>query len=511
MKSWTGITSGVGGLCAAGVLLAACGGGSSSGNDNGQASDDSGSVAVLITDAPTEVYDEIWVNFTRISLLSQDDSEEAEPVVLFDDVDGEALDLLQLRDHAELFTVQEDVPVGDYEKVRMEVSGVELVDLDTGSETRVNARLPGDHLDLVPRAPLEVSEDNVLYLELDIDAEESLLVVEAGGDMVFRPVAFVSAYEEGGSGSEDGGVDDGLAEDGAATDDEPLISVRGQVRDAGDDAMLICPSEAASASACVRTSLEGEVPVFDGHGEPVDRIVAGDSLIAKGLLQRDDGGRRTLEPFSIALGTRPMLGTRGGTADSEMDADREFVTRSGREIRLLDSAPVVNRQGERLDTDAIVPGQPLTSFGIVSGEPMLATLVVLGGDVSGEGGDGEEGDRPSMLRGELVAVDSDNTLQVEANGSTEHLRLIEEGRLVIAGQGQVASGAVADLDEYERVRINARGTHGDSYFEAEQIVALPLNRDDDASSNGRPGHAGPPEGGGPPDHAGPPSGVGAPE
>ena len=508
MSNWTRITSGIGALFAAGLLLAGCGG-SSSDSGNVQASGDGGSVAVLITDAPTEVYDEIWVTFTRISLLPREDSEDAEAVVLFEDADGETLDLLQLRDHAELFTVQEDVPVGDYEKVRMEVAGVELVDLDTDPETRVSARLPSDRLDLVPRAPLAVSEDNTLYLELDIDADESLLVVEAGGDTVFRPVVFVTAYEEGNGDSENGDVDNGLAEDAEATDDTPLISVSGQVREADGDLLLICPSDRASASACVRTSLAGDVPVFDRTGEPAGQVDAGDALIAMGLLRRDADGRRTLEPFSITLGTRPTLGTRGGTADSAVDADGEFVTRSGREIRLLDAAPVVSRQGERLGADAIVPGQALTAFGIVSGEPMLATLVVLSDDAleDDDAGSGE-GSGQTVLRGELVAVDTDNTLQVEVNGTTEHIRLIADGRLVVAGQGRVASGAVADLEEYERVRINARGAYGDSYFEAEQIVAHPLNRDDDASSNGRPDHAGPPEGVGPPDHAGPPDGAG---
>ncbi|MGM0552338.1 MAG: DUF4382 domain-containing protein [Pseudomonadota bacterium] len=509
MNNWTRLTSGIGALFAAGLLLAGCGGSSGSGGDTGsvQASGDSGSVAVLITDAPTDVYDEIRVTFTRISLLPREDSDDAEAVVLFEDADGETLDLLQLRDHAELFTVQEDVPVGDYEKVRMEVSGVELVDLDTDPETRVSARLPGDRLDLVPRAPLAVSDDNTLYLELDVDADESLLVIEADGDTVFRPVVFVTAYEEGNDDSENDGVDDGLAEDEEATDDTPLISVGGQVRDADGDMLLICPSDRASTSACVRTSLEGDVPVFDRTGEPAGQVDSGDALIAMGLLRRDADGHRTLEPLSITLGSRPTLGTRGGTADSAVDEERGFVTRSGREIRLQEAAPVVSPQGERLDSDAIAPGQPLTAFGIVSGEPMRATLVVLGSDALEDDASGEGAGR-SVLRGELVAVDTDNTLQVEVNGTTEQIRLVEDGRVVIAGQGRVASGAVADLGEYERVRINARGAYGDSYFEAEQIVAHPLNRDDDASSNGRPDDAGAPEGVGPPDHAGPPDGGG---
>lgn len=505
MNTFTRITSGLGALFVAGLLLAGCGG--SSGGDAGgvQASGESGTVAVLITDAPTDVYDEIWVTFTRISLLPRDDSEDAEALVLFEDADGETLDLLQLRDHAELFTVQEDVAVGEYEKVRLEVSEVELVDLDTDGETRVDARLPSDRLDLVPRAPLEVSEDNVLYLELDIDADESLLVVEADGDTVFRPVVFVTAYEEGNGDTENSGVDDGLADD-EATDAAPLISVSGQVRDADGDALLICPAAQASANACVRTSLQGDVPVFDSSGEPAGQVEDGEAVIAMGLLRRDADGRRTLEPFSITLGTRPTLGTRGGTADSE----GEFVTRSGREIRLLEGAPVVSHQGERLGADAIVSGQPLTAFGIVSGEPMLATLVVLSDDALDDDNASGEGNGQTVLRGELVAVDTGNTLQVEVNGTTEHVRLDEGGRLIIAGQGRVAAGALADLDDYDRVRINARGSHGESYFEAEQIVAHPLNRDDDASGNGRPDHAGPPDGVGPPDHAGPPGEAGPP-
>lgn len=496
---------GPGALLAALSLAAGCGGGgggSSSGTGDVSTQSD-GTVAVLVTDAPTDVYDQILVTITRISLLPGEDSGADEAVVLYEDAEGETLDLLQLSDHAELFAVQEEVAVGDYAKVRLEVSGVELVDEDTTPETRVAAKLPSGWIDLLPREPLEVSEDQTLYLELDIDAAESVLVVETGsGTTVFRPVVFVATYEEGEEATTDG--DDGTGTEQAAEDAPPLISVSGLVRIGDEDEVRICPSGNASLNACVRPPLD-EVPVFDSTGALVDAasVEAGDRAIAQGPLERDDDGRRVLDTLSLALGTRPTLGTRGGAAAGPVDAEGLLTTRSGRTIRLHEQTPVVDPHGTPQDRAGIDDGQPLTVFGIVSEEPIAATLLVLGDGhgeegAEGEGAGGEPAAPQEVLRGELVSVDTADTLQMDVDGVTEPVRLVENGTLVVSGEGRMEETDLAALDGYDRVRLIARGVAGTSYFEAERIVAVTLGRDDQVQDDGPPDHAGPPGGSGPP-------------
>ncbi len=185
-------------LSSAVLLLLGCDGGS----DRDTASDGAdatatGSVAILLTDAPTDAFDRVDVTLTRIELLG-DDSGNA---VLFE---GErTLDLLALRDNADLFSLA-DVPAGEYEKIRLTVTQVALVRLDDQGNVieTITPRLPGNgRIDLDPRESFHVQEGQTLMLEIDIDAARSIQVAQAGNEeYLFRPVVFVRVL--GGSTSE---------------------------------------------------------------------------------------------------------------------------------------------------------------------------------------------------------------------------------------------------------------------------------------------------------------------
>ena len=484
------------------LVLGGCGGGSGTGASTTAGT---GNVAILITDDPTQVYTEIHVTITRISLIPSEDAAGSQPWVLFEG--DETLDLLQLRDYADLFTVAEGVPVQDYEKVRLTISRVVLIDSLEDPPLELEARLPSGKIDLVPDGPLAVTEDSTLYLEIDIDAQNSVLIVEAGtGELIFRPVAFVRTYEEGASD-----LDNGVA----ATDEDeiesadggPLISVSGLLRTDPSDRLLVCPSAQAAQMACVRLRLEDDSAVFDATGAAVDTeaLVLGARLIAMGILARDpDDGRRVLDVLSAVLGTRPTIGTRGGTAAGAVDEDGLFVLRDGRSVALTSETPVVNSGGTRLGPEAITDGQGMTIMGIVGADPLAATLVVLRGDPNGaedEGQgellDGEAGAPVTVLKGELVSVEEGGVLQLEVDGTTRWVRLADDGMLVISGRGSVGSGTLEQLADLSRARIIAHGSEGESYFEARQIVAITLGRDDMVVDGG-------PDRGGPPVHAGPP-------
>ncbi|WP_435104180.1 DUF4382 domain-containing protein [Arhodomonas sp. AD133] len=538
-----------------GLSLAACGGGGGS-DDNDNSADGgstetastTGNVAVLMTDAPTDTYEQINLTVTGITLLPDEDATDVEPVTLFE---GErTVDLLQLRDYTELFSLAEEVPVADYEKVRLAASRVELVDTDTDPVTQVGAELPSGKVDLVPEDGLQVTADRTLYLELDVDAANSLLVTQAGADTVlFRPVVMVETFEEDEAGDDsDADTDDSTSPtepgDDASTpdseeDDAPLLSITGELRSVTDEHLLVCPSAQAAAPACVRVALDDEATVFDTTGAAIDAttLVAGDSLVAMGLLERDpEDGRRELDTLSITLGTRPTVGTRGGVATASVDAEGNFTLEGGgdgRAVTLAPETPIVDEDGDVLDRDAITAGKGMTVKGIVDTSPLRATLVIVRGDDDDADGDADDGtddddatdngDDATTVKGELVSVDTADTLQLSVDGESRAVRLATDGKLVVSGRGLVDSGDLGVLADMTRVHLIVHGEPGTSYFEADKIVAIALDRgdevideeeddaasddtdddsDDDEEDGGRPDGAGPPDDAGPPDSEG---------
>ncbi len=456
------------------LVVAGCNGGG--GSSDAVVAGNTGNVAILLTDAPTDIYEEIHVTITAITLLPADEDPDLAPVVLFEG--EETIDLLQLQDHAELFEVAGGVPIGNYEKVRLAISLVELVDTDTTPATRREAMLPSDHIDLLTRDALSVSDGNTLYLELDVDTEQSILIVETGsGRLIFRPVVFVTAYEEGEAGA---GDDD--------ADDSPLLSVRGLVREIGED-LAVCPSAQANERACVRLVFGDASAIFDANGDPVgmDVLTAGAELVAMGLLiNRRAAGGRVLEVLGLLLGTRPTAGVRGGEADSEVDAAGAFTLSNGRTVALDETTPVVEGDGTVVGPAAIQPGQPLTVFGLVQEDPIAAALVILREDDDDDDDDGagdDDGGSQVTLRGELISVDTADTLQMSVDGVAEPVRLLEDGELIISASDTVEEGDLEDLAGLSRVRIVARGSEGESYFEATRIVAIVLNESDDVVSD----------------------------
>ena len=471
------------------LMLVGCGGAGS-----GRAT---GNVAIMMTDAPTEDYEQILLTITAITLLPDEESDAGE--IRFFDGD-EVIDLLQLRNHAELFSVAEGVPVNEYAVVRLYVEQVELIDTRTTPETRDIAQLPSGKLDLIARGPLTVSEGLTLYLEIDIDAANSLVVIEDGsGELLFRPVAFLAGFtEEGEAGKDDIGQVIGEGDDSA-----PMLTVQGRLR--GQDTQerpLLCPSSAAAQSACVPLMVAETSAFYNAEGELIDPagLEQGTPILAMGLLQRDDSdGRRVLDVLSAVVGERPMVGTRGGNMGSAQ-GDGMYRLTDGRQFVLLEQAPVVSQYGERLDSEALAGASGLTLMGVVGTSPMQAALVVVGGDA-----EGDDNGASQVLHGDLISVDSADTLQMAVDEHVQWVRLAEGGRLVISGNGRVGEGDLLALPDDRLVRLNVVGQMGTEYFEARQIIAITMGPSERLVSGGRPEHAGRPDGVGRPDHAGSPT------
>lgn len=154
-----------------------------------------GRVSLLITDAPSPVFDQINITLESVSFLS--DGDNANEVVIFDE--SKVINLLALQNYSDLL-VTTSVPAGSYSKIRLQVSKVELVKLDPvdGSVLSTEiAKLPSGKIDLNPQESFVVTGGGYLMIELDMDANKSIHVVATGNDKyIFRPVIFVNILGE---------------------------------------------------------------------------------------------------------------------------------------------------------------------------------------------------------------------------------------------------------------------------------------------------------------------------
>jgi len=174
------------------TMLAITGCGGSSGGGSAQ----TGQVSVVFTDGPTDEYEQILITLTRMTLIGAGGQ-----VVIYDG-GPITFDLLQLRDRAD-FAFSQRVTVGEYNKIRLEVAEVTLVDLgDVADPTDdvevVLDKLPANgKIDLNPRGPISILADRATVVELDMDARRSFQVVNTGnGGLRLRPVIFVNVYDD---------------------------------------------------------------------------------------------------------------------------------------------------------------------------------------------------------------------------------------------------------------------------------------------------------------------------
>ncbi|MCG7918013.1 MAG: DUF4382 domain-containing protein, partial [Candidatus Thiodiazotropha taylori] len=238
--------------------LISCGGGGSS--DSSATSDDTnssttqstGTVGILLTDKPADpdIFLSINATIEQVELLGPDGEES---VVLYADA-PQTVDLLRLRNESIPFTFRDDVPVGRYCKIRLTLSDLELVLVDdtpddlTDNET-YHPNLPGNgNLDLLVRGCFTVDEGNVITVQVDMDAGNSIHIVENNRGYNFRPVVFVDVLEEGF--------------------ESKLVRLRGEIGEVmpEENALLLCdalPVQESNNMECVEVRLGDDSAFFD--------------------------------------------------------------------------------------------------------------------------------------------------------------------------------------------------------------------------------------------------------
>jgi len=184
-------------LAVAIVSLISCGGGggSSGSSSTGGTSTGggTGTVAMLLSDGPADEYGHLWITITEVSLIPADS--KAGPVVIFSSPAGLRVDLLALQKEDYLLTIRNNVPAGQYNKIRL---GVAKIEPEGGPCADMTVKLPSGRIDLNPREPFQVTGGGTLAIRLDIDANKSINLHQAGnsGKCIFRPVVFVDIHEE---------------------------------------------------------------------------------------------------------------------------------------------------------------------------------------------------------------------------------------------------------------------------------------------------------------------------
>ena len=365
------------------ALLSACGGGGSGGGS--VSSGGNGSVAVLVTDGPVDPDDfsHIFVTFSAITLIGPDGQVE-----IFDG--EETLDLRELEDASTLVTLGRDVPAGHYEKIRLDVSEIELVPADGGPS--IFPKLP-PKIDLNPRGSFVVEPGELLLVQIDMDAGKSIHVVETGhGGFRFRPVIFVDIL----NGAHDG----------------KLVLLRGVVDEVGDDSLLLCETHPVSKPLgatrsterrhdddddddqgedegeddddhgedddhCAEVAVDADTSLFDASADPIELadVEAGDQASVLGRFLRDGDEDLDFLAEVVLLGD-DVLAVDGEVSEEvdaqdrfelELDPGQGIVTDDGLlRVQLQDGTKLFERSGDPLDPEDIAVGDAARAVGVLA-------------------------------------------------------------------------------------------------------------------------------------------------
>jgi len=373
----------------AALALGGCGGGGGGSGDTSEppAALTTGSVAVLFTDAPTDQFCEIRATVTGIDLLGA-----SGPTNVFS---GErTVNVLALENFADFFALDPSVPIGSYEKIRLTLSDLALIecqgDVPEPEAGWEHPKLPGNgKLDLNPRGPIEVIGGEMLVIELDMDMEKSLHLHQTGnGKWQFRPVVFVTVRP----------------------DDSNLVRVFGNATSLDTAGFELCPIEPVStvgqhsmmaSTECLDVFTDGKTGIFDETGTPVglSALAANDPVTAIGFLglhdDADGDTRRDdlkLDAVVLEYGPQGTFARLPGSVVSAPGNNDIFVYDSG----ALDAIDVKLQSGTRifaigsndeLTSSALQPGTSGEVNGVftdpaISGEPLRSSLVVLNQDTT---------------------------------------------------------------------------------------------------------------------------------
>jgi hypothetical protein len=440
------------------IAVVGCGAGDSRQSANDDNAPRHGTVAVLMTDAPDDEFAQINVTVSQIDLLS-----EGGHATLFT---GEStFDLLTLESFFELLSITPDVPAGDYSKIRLTLTLLELV-LHTG-EKFYPALPAGGTLDLVARSTFSVNPGEILVVEIDIDANKSIHTVQTGtGDYLFRPVVFVDVASEAPS---------------------KLVRLLGYIRTRPnmlEQTFEVCRVVTDDAGfpmiffeTCMIAALAPGGSVFSPDGAPGDfaNLRVEQFVMIAGTINVENEGMLeaaviemlgwvfpgNFVTFGGTIDSAPVLGEFDFAPEPNPDTSDPMIT-----VRLQEGTKVFSAAGDPLDLGAISRGVDAEIAGVLSTaatqpDTLWSALVIL-----------DTGAPLEQLVGQIAAVGANDYTVDTVDGPT-CLRLAKDAELQLITQTATSTssepGDTGDLQPGRDIDASGAVTP-DACFEAQSVV-----------------------------------------
>ena len=466
------------------AVMSAC-----SGNGGGTDVADSGtgtgtgSVALLLTDAPSDIFEEINITVIKAELMSDDGR-----VTVFQG--KRTINLLDLTD-ARIFAIREGIPSGSYNKIRLTLTEIELVDYNdtdsTADDLRYYPKLPGNgKLDLNPRGSFDVIAGSTLVVQIDMDANKSIHIVKKGNkdEYNFRPVVFIDIVTD--------------------TFKERYVKLHGTIT-ALDDINLdfmLCNTDIPvqtgddqmkpGSRGCVRVDADKTTSIFDINGMPVtfDSLVNGEEATVFGRLLRDSISHHddddddhdhehdndhelhdlVLKAALIELGPESSYQKLSGMASSAVDVNNQFtmdvdpgqglLTPLSLFVQIQDGTLLINRKGSPVKAADIDIGKLVSVRGVldVANDTLFASLIIVDTDSSTQLS-GTVGANPDGSCGfTLMTVDGDRSISTDA--TTRAFLVVGSSSMPIL-VSDLKTGQTAD----------AYGNFSNGCFDAHTIIA----------------------------------------
>ena len=458
------------------AALTSCGSGDPLGSSD--AAPGSGTVALLVTDAPSDIFEEINITVTRAELLSENGH-----VTVFEGV--RTFNLLELTD-ARIFAIREGVAAGSYNKIRLTLTDIELVDYmgtdDPADDAIYHPKLPGNgKLDLNPRSSFDVVAGGTLTIQIDMDANKSIHIVKNGNkdEYQFRPVVFIDIITDSFT--------------------ERYVKLHGDIEaiNTTDQSFKLCNTNIPvqigeglideSNHGCVRVEASDNTSIFDSNGKPAvfANLLEYEEATVFGRLQHDtdndsveaadiDDDRElddlVLKAALIELGPVTAFQKLNGTATSAVDSSnlftmdvapgQGFITPLSLNVQIQDGTILIDRNGNPVTNAAIDTGKLLSVRGAldVDNKTMFASLIMVDTDSSTKL-TGTVGANPDSVCG-FTIVTADGDRSVKTDSSTNAF-------LVVGGSSSPINVSALSTGQ----NADAYGNYANGCFDAHTIIA----------------------------------------
>jgi len=477
------------------ILLCAPFLGCGAGTDQAQ----TGSVGLLVTDAPSDDFEAVNITIRRIELMRDGQASS----LIFEGL--ETFDLLALRDASELFSVTGEVPTGRYGKIRMILAdrGIELVDRQGRRE---HPELPpGNRIDFDPSVSIDVSGNSMQIIEVDIDVDRSIHIDPSRGNVYrFRPVVHTQIVKNILHGK--------------------LARLRGTIVYVDEEAQKfrLCQMRRPDAfislaqghgrspelpavdaplpekeerhhprRRCIGVSLSPFASLFDENGEPLTELTQdaqGTQAMVAGRIHPFGADMQMTSHLVLFGPPGTFMHPRGIVASDYDETTQQFTLdlrgdRPDLLVQVQSGTKIFEYGGVEVDTDAITEGRYASAIGLITeddeGLSLFKAVVV-----------SLKLEEPDMepLRGEITAVLLEPDREMEEchleldldDGGEQGVAVSRETRIMlIDSEGQTSSLArLGDLAVGDRAEIyGPPAMEEDHCMRSRAVIVFPADTD----------------------------------